>query len=263
MQLVWQTTGDWLEIDLANPGLAEYWVESLNRDKINNFNLIASKFDSTWPELLKTHISKINEFLISKLKITALESFQNLNLLDQRVLNDIHRTWIGLINTHPSLVTLIKKYDEKLWIHWNQINKKVHFIEEGFECVYCGQQYWETPNIFGTEILNFNQCQLQIIFSQEGRTNYNKWLVHDTNSIGPDTNNFKAIGSEVLISLSMPLYRDAPKNYIEYSKQNNIPVIGDILNLGNFQGFEENLTELRHVYLRNVLHENNTALFKI
>jgi hypothetical protein len=262
MKLQWEVTGDWLEIEPINYNLASYWVTQLDQANINKFKLIDTKLDLTWIASLTEHVHTVNQFLVEKLKITELNRFVNSDFIDQNVLNDLHRTWIGLIAKNSNLVRLLQLRDSTLYHHWNQINKKVHLIEEGFRSTYLAQQYWNTPNIFGSEILSFNQCQVTINFSQEGRTTFNKWRMFDINNEDYDTNNYVDIGSEVSINLGMPIYYDPPSNYVDYCKQHNLSVTGEKLNLGNFLDFETKLFEIRHVYIRNISLENNTASFR-
>jgi hypothetical protein len=78
-----------------------------------------------------------------------------------------------------------------------------------------------------------------------------------------DTNDFFNIGSEVLINLNNPESHEAPKEYVDFCNANSIPVIGRYLNLANFKNYAADLTNIRHVYLRNIAHENNTASFRL
>jgi hypothetical protein len=262
MKLVWNSTGDWLDIDPINYKLVQYWINSLDRDNCNVFHLEKNYFDLNWPSSLNEHICAIDDFLTNKLNIDRLSVVRNQDTIDQHVLNDIHRVWIRIICDYPKLVSLIS-HNETLYHHWNQINKKVHAIEEGFKSVYIAEQYWETPNIFGPDILNFDFCQIQVIFSQEGRSTFNKWNMFDYNIDDRDTNNFLNIGSEVSITLNRSCSYSPPKEYVDFCNSQGIPVIGRTLNLANFSKFESDLCNIRHVYLRNIAHENNTASFRL
>lgn len=262
MKLVWETTGDWLEITPTNHHLAAYWVDCLDQAKINKFHLLKNSFDPQWVPDLKDHVTIVNDFLVNKLRISDLESFLNKDFLNQSVLNDLHRVWVNLIKSYPKLVTLISKNSENLKFNWDQINKKIHCIEDGFNCLYLAKQHWETSNIFGNEILNFDRHQIQILFSQEGRSSFNKWMHFDNDMTDSDTNDFYNMGSEISISLIRPLKVAPPENYVEYCQKQNIPVVGSNLNLGDFSNFETKSNEIRHVFLRNLFSENNTALFR-
>jgi hypothetical protein len=261
MKIVWNQTGDWLGLTPANHELALYWVHKLDQDNINVFRLEHNYFDLSWPTSLQSHVQAIDNFLTSKLKIDKLSVFCNQDLIDQSVLNNLHRIWICLIQDYPKLVQLIA-HDSNLYHHWNQINKKIHYIEEGFKSLYISKQYWETPNIFSTDILNFNICQIKLNFSQKGRNTFNKWKMSDYNIVDRDTDDFSNFGSEVLVSLEKPESCDPPREYVEFCRVQNISLIGNHLNLANFENYETNLKEIRHVYLRNIANENNTASFK-
>lgn len=262
MKIIWNNTGDWLDLDPVNYDLAAYWINSLDQDHNNTFYLGQNYFDLTWPSLLRVHIQTIDTFLNTKLKITALSDFREQDLIDQTVLNELHRIWIKLIIDHPKLVNIIKT-NKELYCHWNQINKKLHYIEENFRCLYVTKQYWETPNIFGQNILDFNIRQVRINFSQAGRSTFDKWKIFDHNKIDFDTNNFFSIGSEIEISLENPESHVPPQEYVDFCKANNNLVIGRYLNLANFKNYTTSLTDIRHVYLRNIAHENNTASFRL
>jgi hypothetical protein len=264
MKIVWSSTGDWLDLDPTNYDLVAYWINSLDRDQINTFHLGQSQFDLNWPAALRIHIQTIDTFLRDKLKITALSNFQEQNLIDQTVLNELHRTWVKLLVDYPKLVNvMLHDTHNELHYHWNQVNKKLHLIEESFQSLYVAKEYWETPNIFGTDILNFNIQQIQLTFSQAGRSTFNKWKIFDFNMTDTDTNDFFNIGSEVLINLNNPESHEAPKEYVDFCNANSIPVTGRYLNLANFKNYAADLTNIRHVYLRNIAHENNTASFRL
>ena len=65
------------------------------------------------------------------------------------------------------------------------------------------------------------------------------------------------------INLNNPESHEAPKEYVDFCNANSIPVIGRYLNLANFKNYAADLTNIRHVYLRNIAHENNTASFRL
>ena len=261
MKIVWNSTGDCLELEPTNHEFAAYWIASLDQSQSNEFNLKHSYFDPNWPSALNTHILTIDNWLCSKLKITELSAFRDQDVLDQSVLNALHRTWISIIHDHPKLVTLLS-HNKELCFHWDQINKKIHAIEDGFKSLYTTKQYWETPNIFGTSVLDFNVCHVKIMFSQKGRSTFNKWRMLDYNLLDRDTNDYVDVGAEVTINLTKQRTYSPPQEYVEFCKLHGVPVVGDTLNLANFCDYETKLTEIRNVYLRNIVHENNTASFK-
>jgi hypothetical protein len=263
MKIIWNTTGDILNLTPVNSELAEYWVNSLSTQGQNNLKFLQSSFNHSYLIDLKEHLEIINSVLSNKLKIIELEEVLEKDLLDQTTLNHIHRVWVKLHYKYPNIVTLIQKINQYNLFHWNQINKKLHFIEKNIDCTYGPlQPNWEIENKFGSNILSFNTSQVQISFSQKGRTTYNKWLNFDSNCQDIDTNDYLEIGCEVYINPSRPLLMPPPTNYIEYCKHNNIDVIGEYLNLANFTNYEQDLAKIRHVILRNIQHESNTISFE-
>jgi hypothetical protein len=263
MKIIWNSTGDFLNLDPVNQELAEYWVNALTRDNENNFHLISTKFNSSWLPDLRQHIIVINEHLKTKLKNNSFEHFINADLLDQQILNKLHRAWISVLEKHPMIPVLLKKINLDYEWHWDQINKKIHYIEKDISCSYKPfSNFWEVDNIFGPQILNFNRAQLSINFSQKGRSTFNKWLNRDFNINDTDTNNYFQIGAKITINLNREILQPPPTNYVDYCQENNIEVVGENLNLANFNNCESKLTEIRHILIRNILHENNTALFE-
>jgi hypothetical protein len=159
---------------------------------------------------------------------------------------------------------LLNKLNAINIVHWNQINKKLHYIEKGFVCHYQPkQQFWEIDNPFGTQLLNFNRCHIQVGFSQKGRSTYNKWINQDYNIDDTDTNDFEQIGNNIEINLQRTLLQDPPVNYVEFCNSNQIPAVGACLNLANFSDYETQLATIRHVVARNIAHENNTTSFEL
>lgn len=263
MRIVWTRTGDSLNLTPINQELAEYWISALNQDKQNNFHLNSTSFDTQNSTNLRRHIQEIHLLLLDKFKISSFESYVSADLFDQDVINKLHRTWIKLHEKYPLLPNLLEKINTTSLMHWNQINKKLHAVEENFACSYqTSKPFWEVVNPFGTQLLNFNRCHIQINFSQRGRSTYNKWINQDCNIIDTDTNDFEQIGGEITINLKREIIQDPPTNYVEFCNTNKYPVVGAHLNLANFSNYNAQLTDLRHVLARNIEYENNTASFE-
>jgi hypothetical protein len=263
MKIIWNSTGDFLNLDPTHQELAEYWINALNHDNKNNFHLSSTKFNPAWLSDLRQHLTIINQHLTTKLKNNSFECFINADLLDQQTLNQLHRTWVGVLENYPMVPALLKKIDPDSALHWDQINKKLHYIEKEIICSYHSfANFWEVDNIFGPQILNFNRAHIRLKFSQKGRSTFNKWLNQDFNINDTDTNNYFQIGAEVNINLNREIIQLPPTNYVDFCQETNIEVVGANLNLANFNNYELKLTEIRHILIRNILHENNTALFE-
>lgn len=264
MKIIWTLTGDSLRLDPVNQELAEYWISALRQDGQNNFHLKATEFNPSLSVDLEQHIQIINQLLVDKFKIRAFESFVAADLFDQQVLNQLHRTWIKTHEQYPTLPILLEKLNADNLVHWNQINKKLHYIERSFVLHYQAEhKFWEVDNPFGIQLLNFNRCHIQVSFSQKGRSTYNKWNNQDYNINDTDTNDFEQIGNEIEINLHRTLLQDPPANYVEFCNKNGIPAVGAYLNLANFSDYEQQLTNIRHVVARNIAHENNTTSFEL
>jgi hypothetical protein len=264
MKIIWNLSGDLLNLDPINQELAEYWISELERVNQNNFYLLETEFNQSWASELREHIQIIHQLLLNKFKINKFESFIDADFFDQAILNQLHCTWIKTHEEYPTLSILLNKLGTSNIFHWNQINKKLHYIEHGFVCSYRPpDKFWEINNPFGDQLLNFNRCHVQISFSQKGRSTYNKWLNQDYNINDIDTNNFAQIGNEIEINLHRSLIQSPPTNYVDFCHASGFPVVGAYLNLANFSNYETQLANIRHVVARNIADENNTASFKL
>jgi hypothetical protein len=254
MKLIWSQTGDELLLNACNKEFADYWTQSFD----GSLTLQHTKLNVNCLDDLLNNIVLVNSLLKSKFKISKFDEFVTANLFDQAVLNCLHRTWVSTVQRLPSLPTVLASIDTQYFDAWNQINKLLHAIELDFQFEYWGTQYWETPNPFGTDVLNFDHSHISIIFSQKGRTTYDKWKNFDNDFHSQDTNNYAQIGSEIKISLFRPTTRSAPVEYLDFCKHNNIVPAGDQLNLANFSNYEQQLPTIRELFYRNLQQQNNT-----
>ena len=262
MKLFWSTTGDELLLDACNKEFAEFWLSSLDKDNNNHFKLVESKFDITCQQDLYTKIKIISDILVSKFKLTTLERFLTLDLLDQSTLNELHHDWVLLLHLYPTLPAFLKKIDLKIYESWNKINKLLHSIEDNLNIRYHPLKGgWEVKNPFGTDILDFNRCHISIGYSQLGRTTYNKWLNFDKNINDIDTNNYLQVGAEIYMNVNRPICQSAPIEYKDFCNSNNIPTVGDKLNLANFANYEINIAMIRKLIIKNLSLKNNSMLF--
>jgi len=254
MKLIWLQSGDELLLDACNVEFADYWTQSFN----SNLALQHTKLNVNCRDDLLNNIVLVNSLLKSKFKISEFDEFVTANLFDQAVLNCLHRTWVSTVQRLPSLPTVLASIDTQYFDAWNQINKLLHAIELDFQFEYWGTQYWETPNPFGVDILNFNHSHVSILFSQQGRTTYDKWKNFDNDFHSADTNDYAQIGSEIKISVSRPTTGTAPVEYLDFCKHNNVVPAGSRLNLANFSNYEQELTNIRELFYRNLQQQNNT-----
>lgn len=260
MKMFWSKSGDWLALQPVNLDLAMFWINELNKSKLNCFQINNSRFDISALHELTQHLLVVDEFLTHKLKLTNLTKYIGQDYFDQEILNNIHRDWIALLQTFPTIGNLMQLH--KVWQDWNQINKKIHQIEESFSFSIIAKQYWEVDNPFGTQVLSFDHAQVEFVFSQKGRTTYNKWANFDNQHNTSDTNNFLQIGNELTVNLRRPITMSPPGNFVSYCERQKIPVVGNRLPLANFCNYEQQLTTQRHVIAKNLLIENNCISFE-
>ena len=262
MKLFWSTTGDELLLDACNKEFSEFWISSLDKDNTNYFKLVESNFDIACQQDLYTKIKIISDTLVSTFKLTTLERFLTLDLLNQSTLNELHHDWVLLLRLHPNLPVFFKKLDLKIYESWNKINKLLHSIEDNLNVKYHSlKEGWEVKNPFGADILDFNRCHISIAYSQLGRTTYNKWLNFDKNINDADTNNYLQVGAEIYMNVNRPICQSAPIEYKDFCNSNNIPTVGDKLNIANFANYEINIATIRELIIKNLKIENNLISF--
>jgi hypothetical protein len=258
MKLTWSQTGDSLEIDVVNPEVIEYWVDQINHDQKNQFICTDSVFPDTQP--LVDALTATNTVL-EKFKLGPLMD-PTLDWYDQNNLNLLHERWVKLQHKHKNIVRVITGLPNNIIKQFHAVNELIHKIEKMITVKYINDEViaWQTPNIFGPEILMFGTWQAEIRYQNLGRSNYEKWKNYDGNIIDTDTNNFTHIGGMVNFNIERPTIQLPPINYVEYCQQHNISSYGNKLPLGNFKIA---ITELRHIFNKNVNIKHNTITFKV
>jgi len=258
MNLIWTQTGDSLELELFNPAVINYWVEQLNSDQKNQFTCTDATIPDT--QALATALSEVNKVL-EKIKLDPLMDPAS-DWFDQSNLNVLHERWVKIQHKYKNIVNLISRFPDNIIEQFHNVNLLIHKIEKPIQVNYVNDQtiVWQTPNIFGPEISKFGTWQAELHYQNLGRSNYEKWKNYDTNLIDTDTNNFTHIGGMVNFNIVHPILQAPPLNYVEYCQQHNISPYGNKLPLGNFK---ISITELRHIFNKNVNIKNNTITFKV
>jgi hypothetical protein len=258
MKLVWSQTGDSLDLDLDNPVVAEYWVDQLTRDQKNQFVCTEVNIPNT--QELVDALTAVNAVL-EKIKLDPLMD-PACDWINQDNLNILHERWVKIQYKHKNIVNLISKFPNNVIEQFHNVNLLIHKIENPIKASYINDQRvtWQTPNIFGPEIAKFGVWQAEIHYQNLGRSNYEKWKNYDSNLIDTDTNNFTHIGGLVYFNIGHPVLQSPPANYVEYCQQHNISPYGNKLPLGNFK---ISITDLRHIFNKNVNIKNNTITFEV
>jgi hypothetical protein len=258
MKLVWQTTGDFIELKILNHDvmyfLINHWeTENHNTfyvsEKINIENILKDLQDS----LLKT-----NNLLVNLLKINDL----NLPVsFDQDNLNLLHERWVLLHQKYPMLGKLLEKKQKDAEFHLGNINKKIHMLEESFSINIDNRTETPVYNTFNSTITNFDVSNIFLYYKNLGKRTYDKWLTFDKSLKNTDRNDFIEIYGNININLNRPYSGNPSKNYIDWCNANDLYAAGDKINLANFVDLENNLTIYRELFIKNFSNINNPLKF--
>ena len=231
--------------------LINYYIESLDSTNKNDFTISSTTLLDNI-DYLRQCIIDIDKFLISKFKFDTFSKFINVKLYNQLVLNEIHRVWVKFQLEKARIITLLYKVDNALVQKFRDINHILHNIESVKFNInnFDGNNMWSCKNIFGTNIIDFNNYNVKIEFNDLGRSTYDKWKNHDTNINDLDTNDFQTLSGELILRTNKPFQTDAPKTYRTYCKNNNIPIIGHTVGLGNFVERTEVVQEILYKNLK-------------
>ena len=268
MNLVWSKTGDELKIDVYNYAVIEYWFEKLTEQGKNDFALLNKSNEgntldhNTLSDKLNSLLKEIN-VILEKMLIKDFKEFENRDFLDQNVLNTLHEIWVKTHQKYPNLkqfFILSKKNKE-----WDDINLYIHRIEYAHTIYYTNtdKYAWQIENKFEANILTMDRFHVELGFQNLGRSTYQKWLNFDNNVHDSDTNNFTHIGGEIEITLGRSREYNYPKEYIQWCNDHRIPVVGAILPIGNFKGFNDTVGKIRTVIFKNLTYENNRIFFTL
>lgn len=261
LQLVFEHTGDCIDLTESNRELVDYYLESLNKTNKNKFILNNTDLVDR-VKYLKKCITDIDNFFVTKLKNTALSKFLNIELYNQNNLNTLHREWVKLLIENKNIPTLLNKIDSKLLTQFNDINHLVHFLEhKKFRLKnFSTYEMWFCNNIFSNSVIDFNSYNISIEFNNLGRNTYNKWEIYDQNVLDNDTNDFSLLSGELILKTARPYTREAPNEYIEWCKRNSVPVIGNTIGLANFK---QSVDQVQRILFRNIERESNTITIEV
>ena len=257
-RLVWSQSGDEIKLQVCWPDLFEYYVEQL-ADR-NQFVVQ----DNTQPQdsLIKLQrcidaIRQADKRL--PLQITAWDQ----NLLDQQVLNQLHREWVQTGQQYPNLPVLLRHL--KLDQQWRGINEYLHDFEGSFdfECKNYTSDQWQVANPFGRDVLDFNTANVELGFDNLGRSSWDKFMSWDDNTNQDDTNDFRMLSGRLLISLNRPMSHAMPVEYQQWCQTRGIETAGRTIRLGNFVDLQSNLTKYRSIFLTNINEPGNQLILTL
>jgi len=255
MQLIFSSSGD--ELTLTTSEVAEWYVQQLDKDKVNSFNQIDRPISKTMSKL-RTVLENTNDFFTKKFNIHVFDKYIGKQLM-QDDLNHIHSDWVKLHKEKPGLIGLLEQVSQQRLNEYRDINEFVHEYENGqlYEYRNYTKRRWAVDNPFGTKILNWNHWQIQIRGKNLGRSTYQKWLNYDDNAVDTDTTDMITISGCLMIDLKQPQTLRPPKEYEDYCAKHNIDCVnGEYVNFANFT---DNIDTVRQTFERQ---KDDTFFFK-
>ena len=260
-KLVWGKSGDEIVFVPTSPDLLAYYVSILNSTCANNFSVQASKFDYTVVNKLLNCIKNIKN--ISHKVPFVIDTWDG-DVFDQAYLNYLHRQWVLTGIKYPSMPLLLRKMGN-LDSDYRDINNLLHLVEASFSYKFVNydKDQYQIDNIFGTKILGFDTANISLGFDNLGRSSWSKFRNFDNNAVDDDTNNFEKLSGLIYLNLNQPLSGSPPKEYVEWCKLHNVPIVGHNVSLGNIVNLQSKLTDLRKVVVRNVNEQNDRFFFEI
>ena len=205
--LVFNPSGDVIPLRTDKPDLLEYFIDFLEKHTANKFNLMSGhKFGR--PKQLQQILHKFNHSLVGQLISFACPD-DELRLLDQNLLNEIHCQWVhsnhkqfrmsDLQQKYPMLQPLFDQisddidtvsfseicYKYNLQDLYFSINSEVHQVESmfnrmRFQATFDRDYNWiEIKNIFPKSYTSNSVSNLSLSFAHYGRTLYDKFRTFD------------------------------------------------------------------------------------
>jgi hypothetical protein len=229
--------------------MVRHWIEQLPQTQ---FHLV-SQVPEYHTQELGRYIELANQALA---RVGMSLGPHDLDWLDQSNLNKVHEVWVKSQHKQNLIEYLRRVESADLVRKFRKINDLVHHSERPVEYLYDIEtdDAWQTPNIFGTDILDHGTWQVELEYQNLGRSNYEKWRNWDNNAHDTDTNNFTHIGAQVLFRVCKPYQRSAPVQYVQWCNQFDISPTGSILPIGNFQ---EDISTVRKRFESNAGRPGN------
>lgn len=255
MKLIWTITGDELPIIPANQNLAEYYVDSLNKENKNHFDTSHTLIDPTQCDMLIYSYNTVVE-LLEKFNLNSFPKLEN--PLDQQQLNNLHTEWVELSRSQTKFLTALRLMGEEQVEIFREVNERIHIIESMFDltAVNYENDAWMIENTLGQDILSFDLSNISIIYHNLGRQQYERFRANDLSWKGRDE--FTTLSGELSINLHQPETRIPSVEFLNWCKKQDEEPIGAFCPLGNFKDLNENLTKYRKIFIKN-LYETDSG----
>jgi hypothetical protein len=291
ISIVFNNTGDVVSFSLTNPDIAVYYVEWLESINKNNFSFSSdsNQFDKL---IMLLHASiNDNNKIIRQLNSKPIETYNDLEYLNQDNLNRLHTAWVSWYHQtydikanqqsdNIEISTMADKILEKfpdneltppmymvlaklnlMDNYTNNINNYIHKFEESFrDLQFETNLLCQTDNIFSKSRLTNNLNNLRIKFKHLGRPLYNKFETFDDKLEHDDENSFDELVGYVEVNLIKPQTIPLSIEYIDWCTHRNKIPSGTHLNLGNLLDIDSKLTDYRQIFYRNIKNKNTFSL---
>mgnify|MGYP003336199393 CR=1 FL=1 len=291
-QIVFDRTGDVILFDSVNDEILEYYINCLNVQNHNSFELtypdVASKIQSSIHSLHHS-ILQANEWTQTLLDC-IIPTGSDLDYLDPDRLNDYHANWAnslvqpydidskrqqhnfsGLVEQihdqfpddirYPTLGTVLKNLN--LLDSYEKINLDIHAIEQSFNVIRYNirsQVPVEFKNPFKNQGLSNNHANIRLSFNHLGRTLYNKFINQGTKVEFRDENNYNELIGCVDLILQPSQSINMSEEYKTWCRSQQREPLGQWLNFGNICDLDQNIAKYRAIVYQNILKKNNFTI---
>ena len=250
MKLIWQKTGDYIDCEPVDNGFAEFWLEQQNNFVWNTTSCFPQQ---ELIQELSYLVDKVHNDL-KKVKFSLIDT--PVDFICQSTLNTIHRNWVQLYLSHPTIANLFGAEFKK---DMERINKALHELEEKWALTLTNE-HSALPS--GAVLPSyFGQANIKIPYENLGRSSYNKWLNFDESLDSNDTNDFKEIQNKLSVNLNRSFVSQPPADYIEWVlSKGSTPKPNDLL-LANFKNLDNKQDTYRALFMKNFVLEQNNVIF--
>jgi hypothetical protein len=262
MKFVFYKSGDVLELEPNPAKVIERWFDYMFDNNINDkytCNNSTAKIVSEKIKELNNTISQANYFISERTNGEASMFEFSPRILDQKFLNATHKKWVYLTDTYKNEIHPQPKF-------WHDVNRHVHDIESRFSADFKNQndkKLWALPQEYKAEILpedgDYWQNDLMLSFRDLGRHQHNQWMLGSHADY--ETSNYKNITLDFsykhYIEQGGPdcTYQPSiPKGYIEWCKQQNLPILAPWLSIGKFKKYDR--YEVRKIFHKNLIKDS-------
>jgi len=276
MKITWEQTGDDLDIDLYYPDLMEYWKSNIFDEENNEHSLGVCEYSDKIiknADLLLESVNRINELFLEVFQLDAF-NFKEF-ILDQRFLNKLHATWKVVQLNNPVIIPYLESLGGD-WIEtFYNINTVFHTFESKF-CVHYSKvtlrnkktEQIETPEHILKNIHNYTKngiFQVYFDYRSLGRSDFDAWNYSDNIDLSCAViNNYTSLPYGLTFLLHRPYVTPYPEKYITEMKENGRKhIVGDIIPVGNFIGYEDSVKDLYDIFYRNITKDQKMIIGEI